>query len=108
MLVFALSQAYDAHMNLILSEVEETISIVDVNDEGVAEGIRVSSHFLQYGHQLMVCFVADRNKADGDAIRPRRCSDHGEISGSLLDNVMLIASDYFLLTDCTSSPIVKG
>lgn len=28
-------------MNLILSEVEETISIVDVNDEGVAEGIRV-------------------------------------------------------------------
>lgn len=42
MLVFAHAQAYDAHMNLILSEVEETISIVDVNEEGVAEGIRVS------------------------------------------------------------------
>ncbi|KAJ9096793.1 hypothetical protein QFC21_005064 [Naganishia friedmannii] len=32
--------AYDAHMNLVLSEVEETVSIVDVSENGVAQGVR--------------------------------------------------------------------
>ena len=35
-------QAYDAHMNLVLSEVEETVSIVDVSEDGEARGVRVS------------------------------------------------------------------
>lgn len=32
-------------MNLVLSEVEETVSIVDVSEDGVAQGVRVSSPF---------------------------------------------------------------
>lgn len=35
-------QAYDGHMNLILGDVEETIYVVDVNDESGAETVRVS------------------------------------------------------------------
>jgi hypothetical protein len=35
-------QAYDAHMNLILSDVEETITLVDVGDDGAVSGVRVS------------------------------------------------------------------
>jgi small nuclear ribonucleoprotein (snRNP)-like protein len=35
-------QAYDAHMNLILSDVEETITLVDVGDDGAVSNVRVS------------------------------------------------------------------
>ena len=35
-------QAYDAHMNLVMSQVEESIHIVDVTDEGQALPPRVS------------------------------------------------------------------
>jgi hypothetical protein len=38
-------------MNLVLSEVEETVSIVDVSEDGVAQGVRVSifpPHLLTY------------------------------------------------------------
>ncbi|GHJ88063.1 hypothetical protein NliqN6_4465 [Naganishia liquefaciens] len=34
--------AYDAHMNLVLSEVEETVSIVDVSEDGEARGVRTA------------------------------------------------------------------
>ncbi|KAJ9108650.1 hypothetical protein QFC20_003349 [Naganishia adeliensis] len=34
--------AYDAHMNLVLSEVEETVSIIDVSEDGVAQGVRTA------------------------------------------------------------------
>ncbi|EST06167.1 Ribonucleoprotein LSM domain protein [Kalmanozyma brasiliensis GHG001] len=33
--------AYDGHMNLILGDVEETIYVVDINDETGAETVRV-------------------------------------------------------------------
>ncbi|SPO21633.1 probable LSM3 - U6 snRNA-associated Sm-like protein [Ustilago trichophora] len=33
--------AYDGHMNLILGDVEETIYVVDVNEEGGQETVRV-------------------------------------------------------------------
>lgn len=36
-------QAYDNHMNLILSDVEETITIVDVDEATGAESVRVRS-----------------------------------------------------------------
>jgi small nuclear ribonucleoprotein (snRNP)-like protein len=40
---FALSsQAFDAHCNLVLSDVEETVTIVDVSEQGEALGVRVS------------------------------------------------------------------
>ncbi len=35
-------QAYDGHMNLILGDVEETIYVVDINDENGHETVRVS------------------------------------------------------------------
>jgi small nuclear ribonucleoprotein (snRNP)-like protein len=41
-------QAYDAHMNLILSDVEETITLVDVADDGTPQGVRVSFPFYEY------------------------------------------------------------
>lgn len=104
MLVLALPQAYDAHMNLILSEVEETISIVDVNEEGVAEGIRVSFHCLRSDHLLISSSTSDRNKADGDAVRSRRCSDHGETSGLFVHNVILTPRACW--PDCASCPII--
>jgi U6 snRNA-associated Sm-like protein LSm3 len=40
-------QAYDNHMNLILSDVEETITIVDVDEQAGPgqESVRVSERF---------------------------------------------------------------
>lgn len=38
-------QAYDAHMNLILSEVEETISSVEIGQDGGVLGVKVSLCF---------------------------------------------------------------
>ncbi len=35
-------QAYDGHMNLILGDVEETIHVVDINEENGQETVRVS------------------------------------------------------------------
>ena len=37
-------QAYDAHMNLVLSQVEESIHHVDVTDDGQALPPRVRLH----------------------------------------------------------------
>jgi hypothetical protein len=36
------AQAYDAHMNLVLSQVEESIHIVDISEDGLASPPRVS------------------------------------------------------------------
>jgi U6 snRNA-associated Sm-like protein LSm3 len=41
-LIGVIQQAYDGHMNLIMSDVEETIMIVDPVPEGVKPSIRVS------------------------------------------------------------------
>lgn len=40
-------QAYDGHMNLILGDVEETIYVVDINDENGHETVRVSFNTRQ-------------------------------------------------------------
>jgi hypothetical protein len=40
-------------MNLVLSEVEETVSIVDVSEDGEARGVRVSTPFFRAKHR---CF----------------------------------------------------
>lgn len=37
-------QAYDAHMNVVLSNVEESIHIVDVNEDGIPQAPRVGLH----------------------------------------------------------------
>ncbi|KAJ3294475.1 hypothetical protein HDU79_010881 [Rhizoclosmatium sp. JEL0117] len=37
-------EAYDQHMNLVLSDVDEVITVVDVNEETFEERIRVSVH----------------------------------------------------------------
>jgi hypothetical protein len=39
------AQAYDAHMNLVLSQVEESIHIVDISEDGLASPPRVSVLF---------------------------------------------------------------
>jgi small nuclear ribonucleoprotein (snRNP)-like protein len=38
------NQAFDGHLNLVLGEVEETITIVDVNEDTNEEVIRVQLH----------------------------------------------------------------
>lgn len=53
------TQAYDAHMNLVLSEVEETVSIVDVSENGVAQGVRVS---------LSVSFLVLQSSVNGEKV----------------------------------------
>lgn len=35
-------QAYDGHLNMVLGEVEETITLVEVNEETYEEIIRVN------------------------------------------------------------------
>lgn len=37
-------QAYDQHLNMILGEVEETITTVEIDDETYEEIIKVGSH----------------------------------------------------------------
>lgn len=76
-------QAYDGHMNLILSDVEETIMIVDQVD-GAPEGhatVNVSSHFCYKGMYLVIehCpSTQGREAENGNAFRPGRRCDPGE------------------------------
>jgi len=35
-------QAYDGHLNMVLSDVEETVTIVEVDEENEDEAVRVS------------------------------------------------------------------
>lgn len=39
---YVVSQAYDQHLNMILGEVEETITTVEIDDETYEEIIKVS------------------------------------------------------------------
>lgn len=39
-------QAYDGHMNMVLSEVEETIYVVDVDEQTSESVVRVSCRIL--------------------------------------------------------------
>ncbi|RSH87744.1 U4/U6-U5 snRNP complex subunit lsm3 [Apiotrichum porosum] len=39
--------AYDAHMNVVLSNVEESIHIVDVNEDGIPQAPRVERRSLE-------------------------------------------------------------
>jgi small nuclear ribonucleoprotein (snRNP)-like protein len=36
-------QAYDGHLNMVLSDVEETVTIVEVDEENEDEAVRVST-----------------------------------------------------------------
>jgi U6 snRNA-associated Sm-like protein LSm3 len=36
------TQAYDGHLNMVLSDVEETVTIVQVDEENEDEAVRVS------------------------------------------------------------------
>ena len=47
-------QAYDQHLNMILGEVEETITTVEIDDETYEEIIKVGILLLQ----AMLCFTA--------------------------------------------------
>ena len=74
-------QAYDAHMNLILSDVEETITLVDVGDDGSVSGVRVSESFsgvLLPSHNDNCLVTKECRKKHGDAFRSRRRRDHGK------------------------------
>ena len=57
-------QAYDQHMNMILGDVEETITTVEIDDETYEEIIKVryASHALmrqRLGHPLSTDFNLD-------------------------------------------------
>ena len=77
-------------MNLILSDVEETITIVDVDVEGGGESVRVRSqspshHPVAFEPCTELTFVCCRVCADGqaqrgDAVRSRGWSHLGELS----------------------------
>ena len=41
-------KAYDGHMNLIMSDVEETIMIVDTDSSDQTINVRMLNGFLQY------------------------------------------------------------
>ena len=44
--VFLISfQAYDQHLNMILSEVEETITTVEIDEETYEELFKVKTHY---------------------------------------------------------------
>ena len=55
-LVFLISfQAYDQHLNMILSEVEETITTVEIDEETYEELFKVKTHdsfWLEFDHRL--------------------------------------------------------
>jgi hypothetical protein len=46
-LLCAVLQAYDQHLNMILGEVEETVTTVEIDDETYEEIIKVSCSVLQ-------------------------------------------------------------
>lgn len=73
-------QAYDAHMNLILSDVTEEIVLVDLSEEGVPQNIRVCFHIgidaRRYRND--VPSLPDCHKKLGDAVCPWRRCDHGK------------------------------
>ena len=54
--VFLISfQAYDQHLNMILSEVEETITTVEIDEETYEELFKVKTHYsfwAEFGHRL--------------------------------------------------------
>jgi small nuclear ribonucleoprotein (snRNP)-like protein len=80
-------QAYDAHMNLILSDVEETITLVDVGDDGAVSGVRVSDSFsgvLLSSHTDNRRITKECRKKHGDAFRSRRRCDHGKAAHVLM------------------------
>ncbi len=45
-----LAQAYDQHLNMILGEVEETITTVEIDDETYEEIIKVLRRHMQLAH----------------------------------------------------------
>ena len=54
--VFLISfQAYDQHLNMILSEVEETITTVEIDEETYEELFKVKTRYsfwAEFGHRL--------------------------------------------------------
>ena len=80
-------QAYDAHMNLILSDVEETITLVDVGDDGAVSGVRVNESFSGVrmpSHTDNRLITKECRKKHGDAFRSRRRCDHGKAAHVLM------------------------
>ncbi len=87
-------QAYDQHMNMILGDVEETITTVEIDDETYEEIIKVVA---SHGYQRMgdvacsaelaptcLCPSAD-TKADGALfIRARRRRDFNVTTSSVI------------------------
>lgn len=64
-----LKQAYDSHCNLVLGEVEETIYVVDEDDE--QETVRVRQAHLPLLRTCELIEVIDGQEAVRDALRQR-------------------------------------
>lgn len=73
-----LCQAYDGHMNLILSDVEETIMVVDV--EGAPEGqgtVKVGLQSTLHSPPVIDCVCSGCKTKNGDAVCERGWCDFG-------------------------------
>jgi hypothetical protein len=69
-------------MNLILSDVEETITLVDVGDDGAVTGVRVSplTWASNEEEETNICLaIAECCEKHGDAVRSRGRRDHGKL-----------------------------
>jgi hypothetical protein len=70
-------------MNLILSDVEETITLVDVGDDGAVSNVRVSVPETGAGSDVVLKMSIGLGpvgrEEHGDALRPRRRRHHGKI-----------------------------
>lgn len=64
--------AYDGHLNMVLGDVEETISMVEIDDETREESIKVRTCL-----HIILILHADDQKVIRDAIRTRRWCDSG-------------------------------
>ena len=52
-------QAYDGHLNMVLSDVEETVTIVEVEEDNVDAAVRVSLPFSNdTGRAFVFCYAS--------------------------------------------------
>ena len=61
-------QAYDQHLNILLGEVEETITVVDIDEETLEEIVKVSERHVAPSPRVA------RRPLRSSSVRPRAAS----------------------------------
>lgn len=63
-----MSQAYDQHLNMILGDVEETVTTVEIDEETYEELYKVQCSFLPASllltEELLLCFLCSQTSLD--------------------------------------------